>query len=106
MMEHIDVIELKKWIDAGKQITLLDIREKFEVDYCKLPDAIHIPMHEIPSRIDALDEDATIVVYCHTGVRSQYVCQYLLDQGYRKVLNLLGGIHDWSLRVDTSVPVY
>ena len=105
-MEHIDVHKLKSWIEEGKQITLLDIREPHEVDFCKLPNCTHIPMNKIPYHLDDLEPQETIVVYCHTGVRSMYVCQYLLDQGYQKVLNLLGGIHDWSLHVDPSVPIY
>ena len=96
-MEHIDVLELKNWIDEGKLITLLDIREKHEVDYCKLPDSTHIPMNTIPSRLGELDAQETIVVYCHTGVRSLYVCQYLSDQGFQNVLNL---------RIDPTVPTY
>jgi rhodanese-related sulfurtransferase len=105
-MKNIEVQALSELLDNGEKITLLDIREQNEVDYCKIPGALHIPMNTIPHRLDELDSEGKIVIYCHTGVRSMHVCHFLEQQGFQNVLNLRGGIHQWSLQVDPSVPTY
>ncbi|MFQ5629679.1 MAG: rhodanese-like domain-containing protein [bacterium] len=105
-MENIEAQELNRLINEGETILLLDIREQPEVDYCKIADSKHIPMNTVPHRLNELDPKDKIVVYCHTGVRSMYACQFLEQQGFRNVLNLRGGIHQWSLQVDPNVPTY
>jgi rhodanese-related sulfurtransferase len=65
-----------------------------------------MPMSEIPSRIHELDRGREIVVYCHHGVRSRKVAEFLVRQGFSRVANLAGGIDAWSLHVDSRVPRY
>lgn len=74
---------------------LLDCRETMEWKQVRIPDALHIPMNQVPSRLDELDPDADIVVYCATGARSRNVAQYLLRNGYQAE-NLKGGIVAWE----------
>ncbi len=85
---------------------ILDVREHWELEICKLPDSLDIPMGEITSRLNEIAPDAEIVCLCHHGVRSYQVALYLQRQGFDRVYNLHGGIHAWAHEVDTSCPVY
>lgn len=102
------VEELKHRQTEGTAPVLLDVRESDEVSFAKIPDSIHIPMGDIPSRLTELEAHAEdeIVVYCHHGMRSASVQGFLRQHGFEKVRNLVGGIDAWSLRVDQSVPRY
>jgi rhodanese-related sulfurtransferase len=85
---------------------LLDVREPWEIQICRLPDAETIPMRLIPSSLDTLDRTRPVVVICHHGVRSRQVAQYLAHHGFEQVLNLQGGVDAWARDVDTSMPTY
>lgn len=102
------VEELKQRIDAGRAPLLLDVREPDEVALCRIPGAMHIPMGDIPSRLTELEKhaEAELVVYCHHGVRSGHVKNFLRNHGFEEVRNLLGGIDAYSLKADPSVPRY
>jgi rhodanese-related sulfurtransferase len=102
----IDPIELKERLMRGDDLRLLDVREPEEVAIAPFPDALHLPMNEIPSQIQALDAAAEWVVVCHHGIRSAQVAMYLARMGFERVANLTGGIDRWSLTVDPSVPRY
>lgn len=93
-------------MEAGESPELLDIREDWEVDIASLPGARHIPMGEIPDRVTELDRDTELVVYCHSGVRSQQVVMFLERAGFTRVHNLDGGIHAWAQAVDPGMAVY
>jgi sulfur-carrier protein adenylyltransferase/sulfurtransferase len=98
--------ELKRWLDEGREVVLLDVRNPYEHQLCRLPDCVLIPLHELPDRLGELDSEATIVAYCHGGMRSEQAVGFLRDQGFRHAVNLAGGIDAWSLEVDPSVPRY
>jgi rhodanese-related sulfurtransferase len=102
----IDPIQLKERLMRGDDLRLLDVREPEEVAIAPFPDALHLPMNEIPSQIQALDAAAEWVVVCHHGIRSAQVAMYLARMGFERVANLTGGIDRWSLTVDRSVPRY
>jgi|FLOH01.1.fsa_nt_gi rhodanese-related sulfurtransferase len=86
-------------------LTILDIRESFELELASIDSTVHIPMGDIPNQLEKLDKSKTWVIMCHTGVRSLVVCDFLSQHGY-SVLNFLGGIHAWSMQIDTSIPIY
>jgi len=92
--------------DHPATIVLLDVREPYERELAVIEPSIHIPMQEVPQRLAELPRDRTVVVYCHSGVRSSMVAGYLEQQGFRSVANLGGGIDAWSRRVDPKVPRY
>ena len=75
---------------------LLDVREPDEWAAGHAPDAVHVPMYTVPERLDAIPADADVVVICRAGQRSAQVTAFLLQQGYRKVRNLDGGMYDWA----------
>jgi rhodanese-related sulfurtransferase len=87
---------------------LLDCRELFEVETAAISGSLHVPMGDIPSRLAELEEhaDASIVVYCHHGVRSLQVVAFLREQGFEDVRSLAGGIDRWSSEIDATVPRY
>ena len=105
---EIDVLGVKQMLDAGEKFVLLDCREADEVATAKIPGSLHIPMREIPARLAELEShrQGRLVVHCHHGGRSQRVTHYLRQQGFPQVQNMSGGIDDWSLQVDPSVPRY
>jgi len=91
---------------GGDVITVLDVREPHEWSIARLPEARLIPLSSLPQAVHSLDRSAEIVVYCHHGMRSAAAVQWLQDQGFRTVRNLVGGIDRWSLDVDASVRRY
>jgi len=98
--------ELQRMRDAGESFTLLDCREPWEYQAAHIEGATHIPMQDIPARIQELDPDEHIAVICHHGVRSMNVTAWLRQQGYDKAQSVAGGIDRWSRLVDPKVPTY
>jgi len=85
---------------------LLDIREPWETEIVAIPGAIRIPMNQVPERLGELDSDAETVVYCHHGVRSARVLQYLEQNGFTAARHLTGGIDAYAAKVDPALPRY
>jgi rhodanese-related sulfurtransferase len=105
-MHQITVSELVQRLRSEPAPLLLDVRENWEREIAHLTGDRHIPMGEITHRKHELDPQQEIVVYCHHGGRSAQVAHYLAQQGYERVINLVGGIDAWSREVDISLPRY
>ena len=105
-MDEITPQELKARLDRRETPTLLDVRDDWETKLCRLPHAIHIPIEELEVRADELDPDDEIVVYCHQGVRSAAVADYLRRRGFKNVKNLAGGLDCWARTVDPAMRRY
>jgi adenylyltransferase/sulfurtransferase len=97
--------ELKRRLDAGEQLFILDVREPHEYQICNLGGYL-IPLGELPKRVHELDSSREIVAHCRSGVRSGKAVDFLRQAGFRKVQNLAGGILAWSDKVDPTVPKY
>lgn len=106
MSQEIDVNELARWRSEGKTFVLLDVREPSEIAAASLPDAVHIPMREVPHRMGELPKDEPIAVLCHHGGRSAQVASFLAARGFSDVVNVDGGIDAYARQVDSSVPRY
>ena len=92
---------------SGEDMTLLDVREDWEVKLAPVPtQTVHIPMGEISDRIAELQPNKPTVVICRSGGRSAQVAQFLERQGFEKVFNLSGGILAWSRVIDPRIPQY
>ncbi len=102
----ISVSELRRMQDANADFTLVDVRDDDELAIASLDGALHLPMEEVPQRLDELRAESDIVVMCHSGGRSSRVAAFLRHKGYASVANLAGGIDAWSREIDTSVPRY
>ena len=99
-------LELKSRLDKGDQLVLLDVREQWEFDLAKLNGSTLIPLATLPNSLVKLNRDAEIIAICHHGMRSADATNFLLQQGFPNVKNLVGGIDAWSAQVDRSVPRY
>ncbi|PYX77306.1 MAG: molybdenum cofactor biosynthesis protein MoeB [Acidobacteria bacterium] len=102
---EMQVEELKRALDAGEDIFVLDVREPHEYQICNIGGHL-IPLGELPKRVHELDSSREIVAHCRSGVRSAKAVDFLRQAGFRKVRNLAGGILAWADRVDPKVPKY
>src|SRR6266568_1279658 len=99
------VEELKRRLDAGDDIFVLDVREPHEYQICNIGGYL-IPLNDLPNRVNELDSSREIVVHCKMGGRSAKAVAFLQQAGFTKVHNLAGGITAWSDRVDPKIPKY
>src|SRR5271165_6449277 len=102
---EIQVEELKRRLDAGEELFVLDVREPHEYQICNISGHL-IPLGDLPKRVHELDSSREIVAHCRSGIRSAEAVDFLRKAGIRKILNLKGGILAWSDEVDPSVPKY
>jgi adenylyltransferase/sulfurtransferase len=100
------VVELKARMDAGDAPVLVDVREPWEADICRIPGARLVPLGDLPRRLDELDRAADIVVYCKSGARSARAVGLLREQGFARAVNLGGGILNWINEIDQTLSRY
>jgi rhodanese-related sulfurtransferase len=105
-MSEITPQALKARLDKPGAPLLLDVRQGWETQLCRLPNAVHIPIEEIEQRAEELNPEDDIVVYCHQGVRSAAVAEYLRSLGFKSVQNLSGGLDLWARTVDAGMRRY
>lgn len=91
--------------ERGESLTLLDVREEWELGVASVPDVVHIPMGEVADRLGELDRGREVVVLCRSGRRSLQVANFLQQNGFQAV-NLAGGILAWSRELDATIPTY
>jgi rhodanese-related sulfurtransferase len=107
MVPQIQPIDVKRLLDSGEAITLLDVRQPEENAYCALPGSVLVPLGELHARVGELaSTDELVVVYCHHGIRSISGAAILAAAGFPNVASMTGGIDRWSLVVDPTVPRY
>ena len=102
---EISAADYLKRREQGDVLTLLDVREDWEMSVASVPGVVHIPMAQVQARLNELDRDKEIVVLCRSGRRSLEVARFLQQNGYQAI-NLAGGILAWSRDVDPSIPTY
>ncbi len=102
---EISVQELKKKLDNGEEVSVLDVREPHEYEVANIGARL-IPLGELPERLIELDKDETFAIHCKTGGRSASAVKLLQEAGFENVYNVKGGITAWSEEIDPSVPKY
>ena len=102
---EISVQELKKLKQKNVDIFILDVRNPDEYALCNLEGHL-IPLAELPSRLQELNPNHYIIVHCHAGGRSARATHFLLQQGFKNVHNLRGGITAWANEIDLTMPKY
>jgi sulfur-carrier protein adenylyltransferase/sulfurtransferase len=102
---EMQVEELKRRLDAGDNLFVLDVREPHEYQICNIGGHL-IPLGDLPKRVNELDSSREIVAHCRSGVRSGKAVAFLQQAGFKKVHNLAGGILAWADRVDPKMPKY
>lgn len=107
MLPELTPEDLHARLQRGEDIQLIDVRQPEEFAYCRIEGSQLIPLGELARRAEEIDPDRPTVLICHHGVRSMQALAYLQHRHeLTNLLNLRGGIHAWSVRVDPSVAVY
>ena len=105
-VNQLQAVELKKKLDSGEDIFLLDVRETWEFSLSAIDGSENFPLAEVVDRQQEFAFEEEIVVICHHGERSQRAANELIECGFKTVHNLVGGIDAWSQVVDPTVPRY
>jgi rhodanese-related sulfurtransferase len=99
--------EVHQLLESGATVRLVDVREPEEHAICRIERAKLIPMQTIPAHLQELDgKESLLVVFCHHGVRSLSVVDWLRRQGVENCQSMAGGIDLWSREIDNAVPRY
>jgi rhodanese-related sulfurtransferase len=107
-MTPITVTELDQWLGDTQRAPplVLDVREPWEVNLATFPDALHVPMNQVPGSLQQIDDGRPVVCVCHHGARSMQVALFLENQGVTQVYNLTGGIDMWSAAINPGIKRY
>jgi len=107
-MRQISPAQLAQRLSDAQQPAplLLDVREPWELEICRIAGSVAMPMGSVPARFPELDRERETVVICHHGGRSAQVGMFLEHQGFSKVINLAGGVAGWAAQVDPRMAQY
>lgn len=105
MSDVISAADLKTALEKGEKLVLVDVREAPEFSYTHIPGSKHIPLGELASRVQELDQGASCVMICHHGVRSGRAAGLLRQSGFQNVRNLTGGLAAYA-QVDRAIKQY
>lgn len=104
---EISVVEAKQLRNRQPGLAVvIDVREPYELEICRIAEARHIPMRAIPGEIATLPRDKHLLILCHSGVRSLRVTEFLRSQGFDAVSNIAGGIDAWAAEIEPGMPRY
>jgi rhodanese-related sulfurtransferase len=107
-MRQLSAAQLKEWLNDPQRSkpVLLDVREPWEFETCRIAGSISMPMRGIPARYRELGPDQDIVMICHHGARSFQAGMFLEQMGFGGIINLQGGVAAWARDVDPAMPTY
>ena len=107
-MRRLMVDELKKKLDDGESLQLIDIRDSSEFEGAKIEGSVNIPKNEVKERFQELDKDLPVVIICRFGTKSSGIVRLLIDNGFDRnnVLILDGGIYEWAVEIDPEMPAH
>ncbi len=91
---------------APDRVVIVDVRESFEIDICKVEGAQHVPMRQIPEHLETLPKDKHLLILCHAGGRSRRVTEFLRARGFEAVSNIAGGIDAWAEQIEPGMRRY
>jgi rhodanese-related sulfurtransferase len=106
LIKNITPKQAKQLMEENASLKLIDVREPWEHKLARLENSQLIPLRELTNQLSKFEASNTFLVYCHHGSRSFYACAFLMQQGFKEVYNLEGGIDAWSRDVDRSIPKY
>ncbi len=102
---EITAAELQRILSEDNPPSLIDVREDGEAAICTIEGSILIPMNTLPQRLEEIPRDRPVALYCHHGMRSMMVGQWLAQQGY-DALSLAGGIDRWAIEIEPEMARY
>lgn len=97
---------LSKLIEQRHDLFLLDVREPYEFEICNIEESVLMPLNQLPYKLNSLPKNKMIVVICHHGMRSGNAMDYLLDNDFKNVYNLKGGIDNYAIEVNPDLDRY
>ncbi|HKV23711.1 MAG TPA: rhodanese-like domain-containing protein [Candidatus Acidoferrum sp.] len=103
---QISVKEVNERIARGETLVLVDVREPWEFELCKIPGAKSIPLGALAGSVNALQAADEVICYCHRGRRSLDAAVWLRQQGVEGAKSLTGGIERWAVEIDPQIPRY
>jgi adenylyltransferase/sulfurtransferase len=103
---EVDVEALDGERRSGKRLVLVDVREAFEWEICRIAGSVLIPLRELPARVGEIDPAADVVAVCHTGQRSLAAARFLREAGIPRARSLRGGVEAWARTVDPAMARY
>jgi rhodanese-related sulfurtransferase len=98
--------DVKERLDRGESLVLVDVREQWEYDVCRIEGARLVPLGSLAASLNTLPDVDEVICYCHHGMRSLDAAAWLRFQGFAKAKSLAGGIERWSVEIDPEVPRY
>lgn len=104
--QEISPNQLKEWLNEGRSLTLLDVRNPDEVEICKIGGSINLPLTDLLQGQSNINTDYPIVTICHHGVRSRQAMFFLRQQGIQDVTSLQGGVDVWAREIDPTMKRY
>ena len=106
-MRHFTPTQLQQYLaQTETDPLLLDVRERWEFDYCHIEGSVLIPMGELPDKLDTLNPQQDIIMICHHGIRSRQMGYYMEQAGFKHITNLDGGVEQWAEDVDITMKRY
>jgi rhodanese-related sulfurtransferase len=103
---EISVQELKRLRDEGSPGAIVDVREVWEHEICRIPGSVLMPLSNFAKHVADLDPAQPLYLYCHHGARSLQAAMWLRSTGFAQAASVKGGIDAWSLEIDPAVPRY
>ena len=104
--QTVSVQDVKALLDSKASFCLIDVRQDWELDLCRLENSLNIPLNSLPQRLEEIPTDIPLFTLCHHGVRSQQAAVYLKNAGFQNVSNIKGGIDAWAKEIDTTLKTY
>jgi len=107
-MDELEItpVDVKVRLDRGEKLVLIDVREPWEHQLCRIEGAQLVPLGSLAASLQALPDVDEVICYCHHGMRSLDAAAWLRFQGIEKAKSLSGGIERWSVEIDPKVPRY
>jgi molybdopterin/thiamine biosynthesis adenylyltransferase/rhodanese-related sulfurtransferase len=103
---ELSVFDLKKKLESGDRLVLVDVREPFEFEIAKIPGSRLFPLGQLAQRAEELTRAAPTVLICKSGGRSQRAAEFLQSIGFENVFNLAGGVTEWAEKIDPAMRRY
>jgi rhodanese-related sulfurtransferase len=103
---QIDVPELDRFIKENQKVTIIDVREPWEVQICAIAGSVNVPLSTLPQYLAKLPDEGPLVVLCHHGGRSMQAVAWLRQNGFGNATNLSGGIDAWARQIDPAMATY
>ena len=105
-MEEFLPKQLQEFLQQPHESWLIDVREIWEFNVCRIEPSRLIPMNTLPSHALSWNKEQSMIMICHHGIRSRMAARYLEDNGFTHIINLSGGVNRWAQEVDPNMPTY